>query len=166
VSRNGGRRDEHRRRLRQAGRDRARPFRRSRRPGRVQGRARLPVHARHRLAGDALLYAHLAPRRGQARERHPNGYRQQHYTVGIQAFIEKTTAGSASWSRVATAFHHAFLDALAANVKLEDGDVQLNSLRSGTEAGTLTRLEWNEIAYVGLDYEVDVIIDGVTLVGP
>lgn len=95
-----------------------------------------------------------------------NGYRQQHYTVGIQAFIEKTTAGSASWSRVATAFHHAFLDALAANVKLEDGDVQLNSLRSGTEAGTLTRLEWNEIAYVGLDYEVDVIIDGVTLVGP
>jgi len=96
----------------------------------------------------------------------PNGYRVQNYVVGIQAFIEKTTAGSATWSRVATAFHLALMDALSASLKLEEGNIRLDTLRSGAEAGTLTRLEWNDIAYVGLDYELDVVIDGVALVAP
>lgn len=95
----------------------------------------------------------------------PNGYRQQQYAVGIQAYIAQSTSGPAAWGQVATAFHHALLDALAANLKLEDPSIQLNTLRSGSDAGTLTRLERGAIGYVGLDYEVDVIIDGVALVG-
>lgn len=96
-----------------------------------------------------------------------NTYRQQHYVVGIQAFIEESLKGSAPWSRVTTAFHLAFLDALSAHIKLGDPNtwLQINTLRSGSEAGTLTRLEWNEVGYVGLDYELDVVIDGVALVG-
>src|SRR4051812_44519794 len=51
----------------------------------------------------------------------PNGFRQQKYVVHIQAPIGPTSPDGDLQSRRATAFHEAFVDALAANLQLEDG---------------------------------------------
>lgn len=96
----------------------------------------------------------------------PNGSRQQLYTVGIQAFMADVQDGSEQWSRVATAFHLAFIDALARNLMLGDGQTQIDNLRGGNEGTTLAALTWGDHQYIGLDYLLDVRIVDTVLVGP
>lgn len=88
-----------------------------------------------------------------------NSYRQQKYTVRAQCLVAPISSGSAMWSRVAAAFHMAFIDAMAYNVRLKDMFTVQLAQRGAGEA-TLTPLEWNEIGYVGLDYQLDVLVDG------
>jgi hypothetical protein len=93
----------------------------------------------------------------------PNGFRQQHYSVHIQVPVGPTSPHGDLMSRIATAFHEAFIDALAANVQLEDAQTQIDNLRSAGQE-TLTVIEWEPNRYVGLDYLLDVtVVDVVTM---
>lgn len=91
----------------------------------------------------------------------PNGLRTLDYTIQIDLYIAESVTDAAAYSEMAYAFNEAFLAALAANLKLEDGSASIDNLR--TEGLMPVRLEER---WLGLRYMLDFKTTDVALVGP
>lgn len=80
-------------------------------------------------------------------------FRRQFYNVHIQVFVNEASNNRAA--QIASAFMPAIVDAFDADITL-DGNVTETTLTGNTP--TLASLEWNSRTYVGLDFNLTLLM--------
>lgn len=96
-------------------------------------------------------------------DRHPNGWRQRFYTINLQLLAGRSGSDTAFWGQVCAAFDEEGMDTLDRYLML--ADLQLFTNLRGKSADQPALYTWNDIGYIGLEYELDLVVTEITTVG-